>query len=477
MALIAFCMLIFSIDYNIVYVALPEIGREVGFSAQSLQWVVSAYSVGLGGALLFGGRAVDRLGARNMLILALALFAVSSLAGGLATSPGLLIGARVVQGLGGALLFPATLSLINTQFEEGPTRNKAYAVWGTAGASGSIIGSMAGGVLTNYLGWASVFYVNIPLCLLAMVATYSVISSDAKAADSRKFDIPGALVATGASTLLVYGLIAGPENGWTSAKTIGALAVGLALGIAFFVIEAKTKDPLAPPRLFSYRSLVTAILIIFVFQGAINTLHYIFFIDLQTVMGYSPLQAGLAFLPMSALAMFGSGKVLPFVVQRWGVRWALFGGLIGVGISMIVLAFSMTESNSFYPLIPAVLLWGLFAGTLYPAMFMAAGSDAAPDEQGVASALTQTSAQIGGAMGMAALIAVATSGLDLGEGATNPVGDVLDGLQTSALVGGIAAIAGAFLAFRIKSQKASAGQDGAGADSTPATEDAKVPVG
>lgn len=476
MALIAFCMLIFSIDYNIVYVALPEIGREVGFSAQSLQWVVSAYSVGLGGALLFGGRAVDRLGARNMLALSLVLFAVSSLAGGLATSPGLLIGARVVQGLGGALLFPATLSLINTQFEEGPVRNKAYAAWGTAGASGSILGSMAGGVLTNYLGWASVFYVNIPLCIAAVVATYAFISADAKAADSRKFDVPGALVATGASTLLVYGLIAGPENGWGSAKTIGSLAVGLALFIAFFVIEAKTKDPLAPPRLFSYRSLLTAILIIFVFQGAINTLHYIFFIDLQNVMGYSPLQAGLAFLPMSAMAMLGSGKVLPFVVQKWGVRWALFGGLTGVGVSMIVLAFTMSASSSFLPLIPAVLLWGLFAGTLYPAMFMAAGSDAAPDEQGVASALTQTSAQIGGAMGMAALIVVANSGLDLSEGATNAVGDVLDGLQTSSLVGGIAAIAGAFLAFRIKSQQAAAAPANA-AESAPAAEDSKVAVG
>jgi EmrB/QacA subfamily drug resistance transporter len=463
MALLAFCMLIFSIDYNIVYVALPEIGREVGFSAQSLQWVVSAYSVGLGGALLLGGRAVDRLGARRMLVLALALYAIASVAGGLATDPGLLVAARVVQGLGGALLFPATLSLINTSFEEGPVRNKAYAVWGTAGASGAIIGSLVGGLLTNYLGWAWVFYVNVPLCVLAVFGCYAWLATDVTAGDSRKFDIPGALLATAASTLLVFGLINGPEAGWGSTQTLATIAVGLVLGIAFFALEAKTADPLAPPRLFGYRGLLTAILIIFVFQGAINTLHYLFFIQLQDVLGYSPLEAGLAFLPMSAVAMLGSSKLLPAVVKRYGVRGALFSGLIGVGAAMIVLSATMSTNASFWPLLPGVLLWGLFAGMIYPAMFMAAGSDAAPDEQGVASGLTQTSAQIGGAVGMALLIAVANSGLDLSEGASNPIADVVDGLQLSALVGGIAAIAGAFLAFRIKSQKA-AEQESAAAD-------------
>ncbi|QIJ65224.1 MFS transporter [Streptomyces sp. JB150] len=469
MALLAFCMLVFSVDYNIVYVALPEIGREVGFSAQSLQWVVSAYSVGLGGALLLGGRAVDRLGARRMLVLALALYALASTAGGLATEPGLLVAARVVQGLGGALLFPATLSLINTGFEEGPVRNRAYAVWGTAGASGAIIGSLVGGLLTDYLGWAWVFFVNVPLCVLAVAGCYAWLAPDARSGDSRAFDVHGALLATAASTLLVYGLINGPEAGWSSARTLTTIAVGLVLGVAFFAVEAKAADPLAPPRLFGYRGLLTAMLIIFVFQGAINTLHYLFFIQLQDVLGYSPLEAGLAFLPMSAVAMLGSGKLLPAVVKRWGVRGALFSGLTGVGASMIVLSLTMSTDTGFLPLLPAVLLWGLFAGMIYPAMFMAAGSDAAPDEQGVASGLTQTSAQIGGAVGMALLIAVANAGLDLNEGAANSVGDVVDGLRLSALTGGIAAVAGAFLAFRIKPPRA-ARQDGSATEAPPEPE-------
>ena len=463
-ALLAFCMLIFSVDYNIVYVALPEIGSEVGFSAQSLQWVVSAYAVGLGGFLLLGGRAVDRLGARRILVLALALYAVASLAGGLAHDPGVLIGARVVQGLGGALLFPATLALITMSFAEGPARNKAFAWWGTAGASGAIVGAMAGGLLTNFLGWQSVFYANIPLCAIAIFGAYRVLDPDPeRAGGSGSFDLPGSLVATAASTLLVFGLISGPEAGWQSSRVVGTLIAGAVLMALFFVIERVTKDPLAPPRLFGVRSLVAAMAIIFVFQGAINTLHYLFFVDLQTVLGYTPLQAGLAFLPMSAFAMLGSNKLLPFLLNKFGVRTVLFLGMLGVGASMIVLAATMSTNPSYWLLLPGVFLWGLFAGMLYPAMFLAAGSGVAPTEQGVASALGQTSAQLGGAMGLAALIAVANAGLDLSPGAINDTVEVLSGLRAASLVGGIAAIAGAFLAFLIPA----AANSTASPDATP----------
>lgn len=459
MALIAFCMLIFSVDYNIVYVALPDIGAEVGFSPQSLQWVVSAYAVGLGGFLLLGGRAVDRLGARRMLVVALLLYAVASFAGGVAGDPGLLIAARVVQGLGGALLFPATLSLISTTFAEGPERNKAFAWWGTAGASGAIVGAMLGGLLTNFFGWESVFFVNVPLCLGAIVAALQLLAPDAvRAGGAGRFDLPGALVATAASVLLVFGLISGPEAGWESPRVLGSLIVGAVLMVAFFVIERVTKDPLAPPRLFGVRSLVVAMAIIFVFQGAINTLHYLFFIDIQNVLGYTPLQAGLAFLPMSACAMLGSNKVLPFLLGRFGVRIVLFIGMLGVGASMIVLAATMTTTGSYWTLLPGLFLWGIFAGTLYPAMFMAAGSEVDGSEQGVASGLAQTSAQLGGAMGLAALIAVANFGLDLGPDAANSAQDVLDGLKLSSLVGGVGAVAGAFLAFLIPAAKSPAAQ-------------------
>jgi len=449
MALLAFCMLIFSIDYNIVYVALPQIGADVGFSPQSLQWVVSAYAVGLGGFLLLGGRAVDKLGARNMLVVALLLYALASLAGALAPNPGVLIGARVVQGVGGALLFPATLSLISTSFAEGPERNKAFAWWGTAGASGAIVGAMVGGLLTSAFGWQSVFYANIPLCVLAIFAAYKLLARDNVTAGAGGFDVLGALGATGASTLLVFGLISGPEAGWQSARVIGSLVGGVVLLILFFVIERFSRDPLAPTRMFSVRSLVVAMAIIFVFQGAINTLHYLFFIDVQDVLKYSALQAGLAFLPMSAFAMLGSNKLLPFLLKRSGVRVVLFVGMLGVGAAMIILAVTMTVSGSYWTLLPGLLLWGLFAGTLYPAMFLAAGSGIPGNEQGVASGLAQTSAQLGGALGLAALIAVANAGLDLSAGATNSADIVLHGVKAASLVGAIAAAGGSLLAFLI----------------------------
>ncbi|WP_432841629.1 MFS transporter [Dactylosporangium sp. CA-092794] len=468
MALLAFCMLIFSIDYNIVYVALPEIGKEVGFSAQSLQWVVSAYSVGLGGLLLLGGRAADRLGARRLLVVALLLYSVASLVGGVATGAGTLVGARVVQGIGGALLFPATLSLIATNFTEGPQRNKAFAWWGTAGASGAIVGAMLGGLLTNYLGWRWVFFANIPLCVVAVVGALTLLAADTRREQGAgRFDIPGALVATAAITLLVFGLIGGPTYHWDSPVVIGTLVAGAVLLALFFVIERLSRDPLAPARLFTVRSLVIAMAIIFVFQGAINTLHYLFFIDIQDVLGYNPLQAGLAFLPMSAFAMIGSNRLLPFLLGKLGARAVLFIGMLGVGASMIVLAATMTTDRSYWVLLPAVLLWGLFAGMLYPAMFMTAGSGVAPTEQGVASGLAQTAAQLGGAMGMAALIAVANIGLDLSDGAVNPVSEVLDGLKTSSLFGGIAVVVAAFLAFLIPGAAPAAGEAAESQDVPP----------
>ena len=469
MALLAFCMLIYSIDYNIVYLALPEIGEKVGFTAQSLQWVVSAYAVGLGGFLLLGGRAVDRLGGRRMLMLALLLYALASLAGGLAPSPEILVGARAVQGLGGALLFPATLALINTSFEEGPERNRAYALWGTAGASGVIVGAMAGGLLTNFLGWEWVFFVNVPLCAIAIIGALQLLARDAVRGEAGgSFDIPGALLATAGSTLLVFGLITGPEAGWQSPRTVSTLVSGLVLLALFFVVERFTRDPLAPLRMFTVRSLIAAIAIIFIFQGVINTLHYLYFIDLQTVLNYTPLQAGLAFLPMSFFAMFGSGKVLPLLLNRWGVRTALFVGMLGVGTAMVVYAGSMSLDGPYWTLLPAVILWGLSAGMLYPAMFAAASAGVAPNEQGVASALAQTSAQIGGAIGLAALVAVANAGLDLSPGATNSPADVLAGLRMSSFVGGLVAIAGAFISFVIKTPAGAPAQEAAVQAADPA---------
>ncbi|MEV5989712.1 MFS transporter, partial [Streptomyces sp. NPDC052051] len=240
LALLAFAQLIISIDYNIVYVALPEIGDGLGFSAQSLQWVISAYAVAFGGFLLLGGRACDLWGPRRIFILGLSLYGVSSLLGGLATAPGLLIAARAIQGIGGAFLFPATLTLVSTKFAEGKERNRAFAVWGTAGGSGMILGSLLGGVLTQAFGWESVFFVNVPLAALAIVFALPLITRDQLPASRRSFDLAGALTSTVGTTSVVFALVQGPESGWGSGLIIGAFVLGAALLASFLVIEQRS---------------------------------------------------------------------------------------------------------------------------------------------------------------------------------------------------------------------------------------------
>ncbi|MFJ2771621.1 MFS transporter [Streptomyces sp. NPDC087300] len=240
LALLAFAQLIISVDYNIVYVALPEIGGGLGFSAQHLQWVISAYAVAFGGFLLLGGRACDLFGPRRTFVLGLSLYGVSSLAGGLATGPGLLIAARAVQGVGGAFLFPATLTLVGTLFAEGRERNRAYSVWGAAGGSGLIVGALLGGVLPQLLGWRSVLYVNVPLALIAVVAAVRLIAPDTAERAGRRIDLPGALTSTLGVTGLVFALVQGPESGWLSATVVLSAAAGAALLGAFLLIMAST---------------------------------------------------------------------------------------------------------------------------------------------------------------------------------------------------------------------------------------------
>lgn len=265
LALLAFAQLIIALDLNIVFVALPEIGAGLGFSGQTLQWVVSAYTVFTGGFLLFGGRAADLIGQRRIFIFALWLYALSSLVGGFAWSPEIIIAARAVQGIGAAFLFPATLSLINRLFAEGPERNRALAVWGGAGASGLTLGSLAGGLLTSAFGWPSVFYVNVFLAGIAIIAAFAIIPRDGKRHEHRSFDLPGALTVTAGATLLVFTLVQGPEYGWGSAAIVFSAALAAFFLTAFAAIEARSADPLMPLRLFHNRSLVAGMTITFLF--------------------------------------------------------------------------------------------------------------------------------------------------------------------------------------------------------------------
>ncbi|WP_203721362.1 MULTISPECIES: MFS transporter [Streptomyces] len=448
LALLAFAQFIVAVDYNIVFVALPEIGSALGFSTQSLQWVVSAYAVAFGGFLLLGGRAVDRLGARRMFILGLVIFGLSCLLGGFAESPGVLITARAVQGFGAALLTPATLTLINTRFAEGPERNKALAVWGACGSGGLAAGALLGGVLTDAWGWEWVLFVLVPLALFAAAAAPGTLAPDERGSDARgSFDAVGAILTTAGSSLLVLGLVSGPEAGWGSVRGAGSIVAGIVILAVFTLVENKTSNPLVPLRLFGNRSLVTAILIILVFQSALGGSYYIFTNYLQGVLGYDALEAGLAFVPLTIISMGASLKLAGLLLGSWGPRATLFTGMAVNGIGMIVLAIAMSTGASFWALVPGLIIWGVGGGVTFPAMFVCAASGVAPQEAGVASALATTSQQIGGAAGLAVLVAVATAGL---SGDAPAVADVSDGLRTAMWIGGAASVIGGLLAFTLK---------------------------
>lgn len=409
LALLALAQLIFALDLNIVFVALPRIGEELGFPGQTRQLVVSVYVVFAGGFLLLGGRAADLLGRRRVFVTALALYAVSSLAGGLASGPAVLIAARAVQGVGGALLLPSTLALLNTLFEEGPRRNRALAVWGGAGASGLTLGALLGGVLTQAFGWSAVFYVNVPLAGVVAVLSLLVIPRDAPRQGGRRFDLPGALTVTGGSTLLVFGLVEGPELGWASPWVLGGFGAAALLLAAFAVIEAKGRDPLMPFRLFRNRHLSVGMIVTFVFMGTFGVLPYFLTVLMQSVHGYSALQTGLAFL-VPSLAIASGTQLGERLTTRFGTRATLIAGF-ALGIpGTVVMALGFDADAGYGALAPGLVLSGVGQGVVWTAMWIAAATGTPAHEQGIANGIASTTLNIGNAIGLAVFTVVAEAG-------------------------------------------------------------------
>jgi EmrB/QacA subfamily drug resistance transporter len=406
LALLAFAQLIYSLDINIVFVALPEIGAGLGFSGQTLQWVVSAYMVLCGGFLLFGGRAADLIGQRRMFIFALSLYALSSLAGGLAWSPEIIVGARAVQGIGAAFLFPATLSLINRLFAEGPERNRALAVWGGAGASGLSIGALAGGFLTAAWGWPAVFYVNVVLAGIAILAAFFVIPRDPKRHERRSFDLPGALTVTAGATLLVFALVEGPEVGWGASSVVWALTLSAIFLIAFVVIEARSDDALMPLRLFGNCSLVAGMTITFLYMGTFGALPYFLTILFQNVQGLTALQTGWAFLVPSIAIAVGT-QLGERLATRLSTRTTLIVGMVMGAIGTALLIPGSNVDSTYLAIVPGLIVSGIGQGIVWTGMWIAAASGVHHDEQGVASGMASTTLSVGNSIGLAVLIAIA----------------------------------------------------------------------
>ncbi len=452
LALLAFAMLLVSLDQYIVVVALPELGRDLGFSAHTLQSVISAYAVASAGFLLLGGRAADLLGRRRVFVSGLALYAGGSLAGGLAPGPEFLLVARAAQGLGGALVFPATLSLVNTTFAEGRARNRAVAIWGGAGAAGLVLGVLLGGALTHAFGWEAVFFVNVPLAVVAALLAFRLIPVDRRPETHRSFDLPGAFSATLGVTLLVFALVEGSNLGWTSPAIVAAATIsGAALG-ALAVIERHSSDPLVPPRLLANRNLGTAVVIAFLFWATFGSVLYFLSLYLQDVLGYDALETGVGFLLPTSVVV-ASSALAGRLATQFGLRRTMVAAL-GVGaLGAAALGLSMSPDGSYATLVPGLIALSVGDGVVFTTMFIAAGTGVPDAEQGVASGIVSTSTSIGAAVGLASLVLVANSGT--GGLAGEPLRiATADGLSDAVLVVAAAIALSALVALNLRPRTA-----------------------
>lgn len=409
LAALALAQMLIGLDYNIVFVALPDIAG-LGFSPQTLQWVVSAYAIAFGGFLLLAGRLSDTFGRRRMFHLGLTLFAVGSALGSIAVAEWMLILGRGIQGIGGAVLSPAVLALLSANFDEGAARNRALGIWGAAGSTGMVLGSILGGVLTDWLGWRGVFMINLPLVALVVLLALRTIPADPPTTATTRLDLPGAVLTTGSAVLIVMGFTFAAEGGWTAPATWGSLLAGAVLAVVLLLVERRTSSPLLDVRRFTNRHLATGTASTFLFMAGFGATAYFLTLYFQQVRQLSPLATGLVFVIPCAGVLIGT-TVGGRLATRFGLRPAMLTGQI-IGL-VGVLAFILLVGDS-TALVLVLALAGLFSvgqGIVFTTMFATATTGTATHDQGTASGMATTGQQLGGAIGLAILInIVAVSG-------------------------------------------------------------------
>jgi EmrB/QacA subfamily drug resistance transporter len=420
------------LDASIVNVALPSIGGALDFSQENLSWVVNAYVLTFGGFLLLGGRLADLLGRRRMFIAGLILFAIASLVGGFAESEGVLIAARAVQGLGAAILSPAALSIVTTTFRDGAERNKALGVWGAVAGSGGAAGVLLGGVLTDGLGWEWVLWVNVPIGIAAAAIAPSLVAESRSDADSRSFDLAGAISVTAGLSVLVYALVDATDAGWGSTQTIGLLALAAVLLIAFVAIELRSEAPLVPFRIFRLRTLTGANVVGLLIGASLFSMFFFISLYMQQVLGYSAIKAGLSYLPL-ALTIIVTAGLASQLVTKIGFKPVLAAGMLFIAAGLVW--FSQVSVGGGYAsdVLGPSLLAAIGLGLAFVPDTIAAVSGVEEHEAGLASGLINTSQQVGGALGLAVLATIANS---VTNDAAGPVPDALtDGFQAAFLGG------------------------------------------
>ncbi|HEX6952330.1 MAG TPA: DHA2 family efflux MFS transporter permease subunit [Gaiellaceae bacterium] len=408
LALIVTAQFMVILDVAIVNVALPSIKSDLGFSATGLQWVITAYAILFGGTLLLGGRLADLLGRRRMFVAGLALFGASSLLSGFAWSSGSLVGFRALQGLGGALLAPAALSLLMTTFAEGRERNRALGIYGAASGSGAAAGVLLGGVITSYLGWSWIFFVNVPVAVAAIALTPFLLRESRADLAHRHFDLAGAASVTSGLMLLVYGLTRATSDGWSSPITLGLLGGAAALISAFIGIESRSRSPLLPLRIFRLRALSAANVTMALVGAVTFSEFFVLTLYVQDVLHYSAVQSGVAFVAF-ALSVVVASNLAQAVIGRIGVRATLMMGLALATISVGLLTRVPVDGHYFWDLFPAFVLGGTGLGFSFVPVTIAALTGVERADAGVASGLVNTSRQIGGAIGLAGISTITAS--------------------------------------------------------------------
>jgi EmrB/QacA subfamily drug resistance transporter len=396
------------LDATIVNVALPSIQKDLNLSEANLQWIVNAYALVFGGFLLLGGRAGDLLGRKRLFLVGLVVFTVASLLNGLASSEGMLIGSRALQGFGAALISPAALSIISTTFEEGAERAKALGVWAAIAIGGSAVGLVLGGFLVQYLSWPWIFYVNVPVGIVAFFLSLRLVPESRDVTGHRSYDIAGAVAVTGGLMTLVYAIVDAQSAGWGSTKTITTFAIAAVLLVSFVFIEMRAKAPLVRLSIFRIRSLSIANVVMFLAASGIFAMFFFNTLYLQRVLGYQPLKAGLAFLPFTAGIMVSAGLASAFA-PRVGVRLVAAIGMILTTGGLLLLT-QLPVDGSYVPdVLPAILLSSLGMGAVFMPLTLIATTGLKNEDQGLASGLFNTSQQIGGALGLAVLSTIAAS--------------------------------------------------------------------
>ncbi|HEX3329391.1 MAG TPA: DHA2 family efflux MFS transporter permease subunit [Gaiellales bacterium] len=445
LALIVLCLgsLMIVLDTTIVNVALPSIRQDLGFSETSLAWVVNAYLLTFGGFLLLGGRLGDLFGHRRLFLFGIALFTLASLACGLATSQHVLIAARAVQGLGGAIVSAVSLSLIMTMFTEAGDRAKAMGVFGFVAAGGGTVGVLLGGVLTDLLDWHWIFIVNLPVGVAVFGLCFVLLPSGRGQAQTH-LDVAGAVTVTAALMLAVYAIVNGNQTGWTSGQTIGLLAVSLALLGVFLVIEARVESPLMPLGLFKLRNVATSNVVGILWAAGMFAWFFLSALYLQLILGYSPLRVGLAYLPTNLIMAAFSLGLSAKLVMRYGVRIPLGVGLSLAGAGLVLFARAPVGGSYVTDVLPSMVLLGFGAGMSFNPLLLAAMNDVDTAESGLASGVVNTAFMMGGALGLAVLTSVAASHTsDLRASGEAHLEALVGGYHVAFLLGAVFAFAAA----------------------------------